>query len=478
MRVVLSVASEVAPLIKTGGLADVTGALPGAMAPEGWRMITLLPGYPAVMKQLRKPRRVRRERYCFGGPANVLGDTVAGMEVLVLDAPHLYDRPGSIYLGPDGQDWPDNPERFAALSWVGARLAAMGFEDLEPEVLHVHDWQAALAPLYLQEMGAEEGIGTLLTVHNIAFHGWAPPSKLRAMRLPRSLFNHELLEYHGRVNALKAGLVSANKISTVSPTYARELLTPEFGMGLDGVMRTRAADLCGILNGIDETVWNPETDSAIKPFKTPKGKAANRNALIKAFKLDAKATGPLCVVVSRLTAQKGLDLLLEALHVLEERGGQLALLGSGDKWLEEAFQEAAAARPNVGVRIGYDEELAHRLIAGGDAILVPSRFEPCGLTQLYGLRYGAVPVVADTGGLADTVIDANDAALKAGVATGIKFSPVSADGLRFALTRLCDLYEDRKGFAKVQENGMKHPVGWAASAPRYAALYDSLGTRD
>jgi len=477
VKTVLSVASECAPLIKTGGLADVVGALPAAMAPEGWRLLTLVPGYPAVMDKLKNPRRVRRERYCFSAPGNVLYDEVDGLEVLVLEAPHLYERTGSIYLGPDGQDWPDNPERFAALSWVAARLATMGFDKEEIQVLHAHDWQGALAPLYLQEMGGDEGVGTLLTVHNIAFHGWAPPSRLRALRLPRSLYTHELLEYHGRVNALKAGLLSADKISTVSPTYARELLTPEFGMGLDGVLRTREADLVGILNGIDEAGWNPAKDPAITPFSAPSGKAANKKALLEEFGLDA-GDGPVFVVVSRLTGQKGLDLLLDCLHVLQERDARLILLGSGEGWLEDAWQAAAADMPEVSVKIGYDEALSHRIIAGGDMILVPSRFEPCGLTQLYGLRYGTVPIVARTGGLADTVIHANDAARSAGVATGFQFAPVTSDTLRYALNSACDLYSDQNSFTQVQENAMAQPVGWEISAPRYAALYDSLRNDD
>ncbi|MHC0054493.1 glycogen synthase GlgA [Actibacterium sp. D379-3] len=476
MKTALSVASEVAPLIKTGGLADVVGALPAALAPEGWRLVTLVPGYPAVMEQLNNPRRIRAERSCFGGKAQVLADTVAGLDLLVLDAPHLYNRSGSIYLGPDGRDWPDNPERFAALSWVAARLAALGIEGERPQVLHAHDWQGGLAPLYLRQVRLGKSVGSLLTVHNIAFHGMAPRDRLRALKLPKKLYHHECLEYHGTINALKAGLVMADKISTVSPTYARELLTPDFGMGLDGVLRARAADLTGILNGIDEAVWNPATDPDIVPLTTPKGKARNKAALLKEFGLS-DGQGPLCVVVSRLTGQKGLDMLLDALHVLEERDARLVLLGSGEPWLEAAWKDVAAAQPGVAVRIGYDEALSHRIIAGGDAILVPSRFEPCGLTQLYGLRYGTVPLVADTGGLADTVIDANDAALKMGVATGLKFAPVTTDALRHALHRLCDLYGQPGAFAQTRRNAMQQPVGWAASAPRYAALYDSLGTR-
>ncbi len=476
MKTVLSVASEVSPLVKTGGLADVTGALPGAMRAEGWRLVTLLPGYPSVMKALKSSRVVRTERACFGGRARVLAGRAAGLELLVLDAPHLFDRAGAIYLGPDGKDWPDNAERFAALSWVAARLAAAGVEDVKPRVLHAHDWQGALAPVYLKAMKGGAGIGTLLTIHNIAFHGLAPASKLAALKLPEAGFTPDGFEYWGKISALKGGLVASDCISTVSPTYARELMTPEFGMGLDGVLRQRVGDLTGILNGIDEELWNPAADPEIAPYKSPAGKAKNRRALLHEFGL-ADGPGPLCVVISRLTEQKGLDLLLNALDVLAARSGRLALLGSGDAGLEAAWRDAAARLPGVAVRIGYDEALAHRMIGGADAILLPSRFEPCGLTQLYGLRYGTVPVVADTGGLADTVIDANAAALAMGVATGVKFSPVALDPLRFALSRLCNLHGDRKTFTTLQRNAMKQPVGWAASAPQYAALYDRIGGR-
>ncbi|TCD16268.1 glycogen synthase GlgA [Oricola cellulosilytica] len=475
MRKVLSVASECAPLVKTGGLADVAGALPSALAAEGWHMRTLLPGYPAVMKALKRVTEVWHDADLMGGPARVLAGKTRGLDMLVLDAPHLFDRPGSIYLGPDGLDWPDNPERFAALSRVAAEIAVDGAAGWKPEVLHLHDWQAALVPVYLRALGATGEVATLLTVHNIAFHGLAPAEKLEALNLPEWGFTHEGFEYYGKINALKAGLVYADMLSTVSPTYARELMRPQFGMGLDGVLRARAADLVGILNGIDETVWNPETDKEIAGYRTPKRKAANTLALAEEFDLPP-GDGPLAVVVSRLTEQKGLDLLLEALPAYCGRGGRLALLGSGDKALETAWLEAARDYPNVGVRIGYDEALSHRMIGGGDAIVIPSRFEPCGLTQLYGLRYGTVPVVALTGGLADTVINANDAALSAGVATGIQFYPVTAQELTGAMTRLCDLFAQRKVWSRMQRKAMKQHVGWGASAPRYAALYEKIGS--
>ncbi|MDO5706455.1 MAG: glycogen synthase GlgA, partial [Paracoccus sp. (in: a-proteobacteria)] len=401
---VLSVASECAPLVKTGGLADVVGALPGALKAEGVQMRTLIPGYPAVLDAVNGAVQVAAFGTLFGGGGRVLSGRAAGLDLLVLDAPHLFAREGNPYLGPDGRDWWDNPERFAALSWVAAQIARNGIGDeWRPQVLHGHDWQAGLMVEYLHGLGRGY-TRTVMTVHNIAFTGPADAGRIPALGLDPARFHSGAYEFFGHVSALKAGLMGADRITTVSPRYAQELMTPEFGMGLDGVIRHRRADLTGILNGIDTDVWNPATDSLIAPYTDAAGKAANRSALQDELGLPP-ADGPLCVVVSRMTHQKGLDLLLDALPALREQGGQLALLGSGEPWLQDAFR-AAADDPNIAVRIGYDEALSHRMMAGGDAILIPSRFEPCGLTQLYGLRYGTIPLVALTGGLADTVIHA------------------------------------------------------------------------
>ena len=472
---VLSVASEAAPLVKTGGLADVAGALPGALRAHGVGMRTLLPGYPAVMAALEAPRICAEVPSCFGGPARVLRARGGGLDLLVLDAPHLFTRGAGIYLGETGADWPDNPERFAALSWVAAEIAGGLIPDWRPALVHAHDWQGGLAPYYLARSTAAGKVASVLTIHNIAFQGLAPASRLGSLRLDPADFTPEGLEYWGQISALKAGLIWADRLTTVSPNYAEELLSPAFGMGLDGVLRARRGQLSGILNGIDTQVWDPETDPLITPYKAAKGKAANKAALRAEFGLP-EAEGPLCIVISRLTAQKGLDLLIEALPALLERGGQLALLGSGDPGLEQAFL-AAAAHPQVGVRIGYDEALSHRMLAGGDAILVPSRFEPCGLTQLYGLRYGTLPVVALTGGLADTVIPASPATLAGKVvATGVQFSPVTAAALGAALGRVCALYAQPKLWRAMMRNAMAHPVGWDHSAAAYAQLYrDILG---
>lgn len=472
MRQALSVASECVPLVKTGGLADVVGALPVALAGAGWALRTLVPGYPAVMEAASGGKEVWATGDLMGSKARVIAKKINGMDMLVLDAPGHFDRVGSIYLGAKGEDYPDNPERFAALAWAAAALASEGIGKWTPEVVHLHDWQAALTPWYMRQMGAKAG--TLLTIHNVAFHGLAPASRLNALRLPPEGFSSDGFEFWGQINMLKAGIVAADKISTVSPTYARELTTPEFGMGLDGVLATRQDDLTGILNGIDTAAWDPTTDPALTTtFKTPKGKARAKARLEKEFGLPP-SVGPLCIVVSRLTPQKGLDMLLEALPALLDRGGRLALLGTGDRALENAWLKAAAEHPHVSVQIGYDEDLSHRMFAGADAVLVPSRFEPCGLTQMFGLRYGAVPVVAMTGGLADTVIPANAAAMKEGVATGLQVFPITTDALAHGLLQLCDLFQNSKEWTRLQRNAMKHPVCWEASAQSYAALYDEI----
>lgn len=471
MRHVLSVTSECAPLIKTGGLADVAGALPAALQGQGWEMRTLLPGYPDVLAQIKKTKPIFGMPDLFGGPGKVVSATAHGLKLFILIAPHLYEREGAPYNDANGKDWPDNPQRFAALSLAAARIAAEGAKGWTPQIVHSHDWQAGLAPYYMRRDAVD--VPSVMTIHNIAFHGIAPGTLLEPLGLDRRDFNENGFEYWGQISALKAGLNFATKLTTVSPSYARELMTSEFGMGLDGVLRLRADDLSGILNGIDDVAWDPVNDPHIARYKTAKGKARAKKALRKEFGLG-EADGPLCVVVSRLSDQKGLDVLLEALPALVDRGGQLALLGSGDKVLERRFRAAAEAHPAVSVHIGYDEALSHRMIAGADAILVPSRFEPCGLTQLYGLRYGTIPIVAYTGGLIDTVISATPMALRMGVATGLQFHPTTSDALARALMRAVELYRQPEIWAMMQRNAMRQPVGWETSAAEYAALYEQL----
>jgi starch synthase len=474
---VLSVASEIYPLIKTGGLADVVGALPGALAGEGVEVRTLLPGYPAVLEALRERTMLARRENWFGGPARLLAGRAAGLDLLVLEARHLYARPGNPYSQPDGSDWPDNAQRFAALARMGAEIASGAASGFQPDIAHAHDWQAALLPAYLH-YGPPARPPCVQTVHNLAFQGQFPRALLAPLGFPPEAWSVDGVEYYGTLGFLKAGLQFADRITTVSPTYAAEIRTSEQGMGLDGLLRARAGALTGILNGIDTTVWDPANDPHLAaPFdaRRLKARAKNKAALQQRLGLALDPGALLFGVISRLSWQKGLDLLLASLPTLTGLGGQLALLGSGEGAMEAGFAAAAAAQPErIGCVFAYDEALAHLIQAGADAILVPSRFEPCGLTQLCALRYGAVPVVARVGGLADTVIDANPMALSAGTATGIQFSPVTGEALDAAIGRTVALWRQPALWAALQKNGLRTDVSWTRPAAAYADLYRDL----
>lgn len=472
---VLSVASESVPLIKTGGLADVVGALPKALRPEGIDMRVMIPAYPGILEMLGEVQEVWADPNLYGAHARLMKGEIDGFTVLALDAPHLFHRDGGPYADQHGDYW-DNPERFAALSWIAATVARAGMGDgWKPDILHAHDWQAALAPAYLRYHG-DGGVKSVLTIHNIAFQGITGGDRLDSLRLPWHAWHPDHAEYHGNLSMLKAGLTTTDAITTVSPTYAQELMRPEFGMGLEGVIAARAHDLHGILNGVEPGTWAPETDPAIRPYSatTLKKKAENRAALAEEFGLEP-GPGPLAIVVSRLTWQKGIDLLVDALPEFVADGGSLALLGSGEPHLVQEIEQAASRWPSrVGVKIGYDEALSHRMFGGGDAVIVPSRFEPCGLTQMYGLKYGTIPVVAATGGLNDTVIGATPASLSANAATGVSFHPTDTIALQGALRQLTDLYGDKKEWARMVKRAMKAKVGWEGPAKAYADLYGSL----
>lgn len=474
---VLCVASEIYPLLKTGGLGDVVGALPAALAGEGVTVRSLVPGYPVVVEKLRGAQTVHAFAALQGGPARLLAAQVGGLDLYVLDAPHLFARSGNPYVGPGGADWPDNALRFAALGDVAAQLGRGLDRTFLPQVVHAHDWQAGLAPAYLHYGGAPRP-GTVMTVHNLAFQGQFPRERLAALGLPARAWSVEGVEYYGTISFLKAGLMLADRITTVSPTYATEVRTPGLGMGFDGVLRQRAGVLSGILNGIDEAAWNPATDPHLVArfdAKHVARRAPNKAALQGRFGLALDPQALLFAVVSRLTWQKGMDVLLAALPRIAAVGGQLALLGTGDKALETAFSAAAKAQPGrVAAVIGYEEALAHLVQAGADALLVPSRFEPCGLTQLCAMRYGCVPVVARVGGLADTVIDANEMALAADAGTGIQFGPVAVEALQLAIDRTAALWRDRAAWRGLQRRAMAADVSWRRPAKHYAALYREL----
>ncbi len=476
---VLSAASEAYPLVKTGGLADVVGALPPALAAHGIDMRIFLPGYRQVMAKLRKPKKLKE----FVGPAGTRGTVVEAIhddrKVLVLDAPALFDRDGGPYSDAGGSDHADNWLRFAFFSRVAADIAQGALPGFVPDVIQVHDWQAALAPAYLRYSG-KAAPPSVITIHNLAFQGRFASAIFGELGLPPEAYSVEGVEYFGGVGFLKAGMQAASAVTTVSPTYAQEIRTAEFGMGLEGLVNSRAGVLHGIVNGIDTEVWNPQADTAIaKPFSARNlaARAASRKAVEERMGLDQDDALLLCVI-SRLTWQKGMDVLTDSVDAIAAMGAKLAVLGAGDKALEGALLAASARhRGRIAITIGYDEALSHLLQAGSDAILIPSRFEPCGLTQLIALRYGCVPVVTRTGGLADTVIDANAAAEAAGVATGFVFSPLTRDALAQAIGRAVTAHSRPEIWRVMQRQGMKADVSWSASAARYAELFRGLSAR-
>jgi len=478
---VLHVAAEVFPLVKTGGLADVAGALPQALIAAGADTRLLLPGLPAILDAIVGPKTVLDIGPLFGAGrvALRLGRLPSSdVPVYVVDAPYLYRREGGPYLAPSGSEWDDNLQRFALLGWVGAHLAAGELDTgWTPRVLHAHDWHAAMACAY---MAAHPGTtaASVFTVHNLAFQGLFASEDFAQLRLPSRFMQSHGLEFHGQLSFMKAGLKYARRITTVSPTYASEIATHEFGCGLDGVIRGRGSDVSGILNGVDPAVWNPADDASLAHHYSARslaGKARCKATLQAESGLAVRPGAPLFGVVSRLTAQKGLDLVLPALPALLRGGGQLVLQGTGDAALEAAFRAAALAHPGqVAVHIGYDEAMAHRLIAGADVIMVPSRFEPCGLTQLYGLRYGTLPLVRRVGGLADTVVDATEASLRDGRATGFAFGAASPASLEGAMQRALDTFAKPAAWQRMMRTAMAQDFSWKEAAARYMALYAGL----
>lgn len=473
---VLQVCAEIFPLLKTGGLADVAGALPAALAAAGVDARVLLPGFEAILAGLHEPvtvaelpphGRVPGARLLFGTlPA-------CGCQAYVVDAPSLYRRDGGPYADARQHPFADNHLRFARLGWAAAELARGIDPAWRAELVHAHDWHAALAPACIKALGAPTA--SVYTVHNLAYQGNFDARLFPDLGLPLTYFQPEGLECYGQLNFMKAGLYFADRLTTVSPTYAREIQQPEQGQGLDGLLRARAGVLYGILNGVDAAVWQPARDPLIESTYDADemaGKARCKAALQARLGLAGDARGPLFVVVSRLTEQKGLHLVQEALPALVERGGQFALLGSGDAGMEAAFTALAQAHPRaVAVRIGYDEPFAHQLVAGGDVIMVPSRFEPCGLTQLYGLAYGCLPLVRRVGGLADTVTDASLEALDEGRATGFVFDEFSSAGLDAAIRRAFALYRRAGDWRAVQRSAMAQRHDWAVAARAYVQVY-------
>lgn len=517
---ILHVAAEAHPLIKTGGLADVSSALPAEQRALGADAMLLLPGYPAVLAGLAAAGPLVPVGIPIGpvfgaarvsllkGHLPVTSQGAVPLPVIAIDAPWLFARQGNPYIDGNGHLWADNHLRFGLLGWVAARIASGELlPEWVPDTVHAHDWHAALAPVYL---GLHPVLKTrsVFTIHNLAFQGRFSMATAAELGLPPSLLTPSGLEFHGDLSFMKGGLIAADRITTVSPTYAHEITLPEFGHGLDGLVRSRVDRLSGILNGVDTAQWDPSHDNALlAPYvhygpDAMAGKAANRHALLAEFGLDdagltnagePSGADPVDVeagnrsgtprslvlaVVSRLSEQKGLDLLLAAMPAILARGMKLVLLGSGDAPLEHGFRALAGAHPRqVAVSTAFDEALAHRIFSGADAIVVPSRFEPCGLTQMYGLRYGTVPIVRRVGGLADTVTDERDVAQRPDVsqqATGFMFDAASPDALIDAVMRAADAFTDVARWNQLMAAGMRRNVSWRAPAKDYLSLYESI----
>ncbi|HEY9028151.1 MAG TPA: glycogen synthase GlgA [Burkholderiaceae bacterium] len=475
---VLHVAAEAFPLVKTGGLADVAAALPAALRRAGADARLLLPGYPAVLEGLEALAPVCEIGPAFGAVrVRLLAGRMpgSGVPVYVVDSPWLFRRGAGPYQDASGRDWADNLQRFALLGWAGARL---GFGELDPgweaDVVHAHDWHAGLACAYARAHPAMRA-ATVYTVHNLAFAGRFALAEFPQLGLPAAFARPDGIEFFGELSFMKAGLQLADRVTTVSPSYAREIATPAFGCGFDGVVRSRGAQVSGIVNGIDTALWDPAADEAIAcryDAGSLEGKAACKRALQQALGLAQDAHAPLLGVVSRLTDQKGFDLLLGALPALLEAGAQLVVQGSGDPAIEQALVAAARAQPRrIAVRIVYDEAQAHRIIAGADALLVPSRFEPCGLTQMYALRYGTLPIVRRVGGLADTVRDAGDAREPTAGSTGWLFDEASPQALADAIRRAIARWHDGAAWRALVAAAMAEDWSWQRPAHAYLQTY-------
>jgi starch synthase len=474
---ILFASSEVYPLIKTGGLADVAAHLPMALHKLGLNIRIILPGYPAVLQQTQNHKKIRTLQL-GDDKVEVLETQLPQSEIKVwiVRCARLYERDGGPYQDIHGRDWPDNAQRFFVFCKTVAALALKAVNRWRPDIVHCNDWQTGMIPLLLrQEAGAPP---TLFTVHNLAYQGVFPYSTFLELGLPAQYWHYQSVEFYGQLSFMKGGLVYADYINTVSSRYAEEIKTPQFGCGMDGLLQQRAAHLRGILNGMDTVEWNPQQDTHLaKPYDRLNltGKHANKAALQKLFGLPADPQALLCGVVSRLTHQKGIDLIVEALPGLLRLPVQIVILGAGDKNIETALQDATRNYPGrIAIRIAYNEPWAHLVIAGSDAFLMPSRFEPCGLTQLYSLRYGTVPIVTAVGGLADTVIHASPENLQNQSATGIWLKAANHAGLTHAVQYAVDLYRKPAVWRQLQAAGMQQDYSWQKSAQEYATLYSSL----
>lgn len=493
MRVLFATA-EAYPLAKTGGLADVSRALPLALRKLGLDVRLLMPGYPRAYVRIENPRIVARIAPALGIDDASLIEGIfpeTDLPVYLIDSPSLFRRSGGIYQDEAGKDWPDNALRFAFLAHVGAEIAlgrvGVG-QGWTPDIVHANDWHAGLLPLYLS-LHSGERPSTVFTTHNMAFQGNFPANWLEKLSIPSTCFQAAGVEFYNQISFLKAGLRYADRVTTVSPTYAKEILTTEFGCGMEGVLRHRREDFIGILNGIDDKLWDPACDPMLPHtfhVSDISGKRACKAALQQELGLPVSPETPLIGFVSRITHQKMADVILETLPWLCAQDVQFVSIGEGDHAMEAGFDQARELyNGKAAVIVGYDEPIAHRLQAAADILLAPARFEPCGLTQLYALKYGTLPIVRRTGGLADTVVDATATSIADRSATGFTFDNATPEDLISALVRALTLYREPLIWRRLQLQAMAQDFSWDASAAQYAALYSAasgvpvdLGTKD
>ena len=466
---VLFATPECAPLVKTGGLGDVSAALPAALRAIGIDARILLPGFPPVLGATAGAREIASFTSCGFGVRLLEAGLASGVPLIVLDAPPLFSRSGGPYQDANGEDWRDNAVRFGVLSRVTAMLGSDASPiEWRPDVVHCNDWPTALAPVYLRH-GRGKRAATLITIHNLAFQGIFPYADLDRLELPEASRGIEGVEFYGQASFLKGALVCSDAINTVSPTYAREIQTEELGFGLGGVLRQRSRDLYGVLNGVDTALWDPRNDPWIAAHYGPEtleAKSANKRAFKERLALRAGDDVPLLATVGRLTHQKGIDVIVEAIPEIAKMPAQLAVIGTGDRALAQSLHAARAHHPDsVALFIGFDEGLAHLLEAGADMFLMPSRFEPCGMNQMYSQRYGTPPVAHATGGLVDTIADGE---------TGFLMRELNARSLVKTVQRAVSTYRDAKAWTAMQRNGMARDFGWGPAAKAYADIYAKI----
>ena len=477
---ILFASSEAHPLIKTGGLADVAGSLPRAIRNLRHDIRVVIPAYQSVLKQTEKFTLVTHlELEGVKQPVRILAGRLPGSAVTLylVDSPEHFDRPGNPYTMKQGSEWPDNAERFTTFCRAIEALAldSAGL-DWQPDIVHCNDWQTALVPPLLERHDSRPA--TVFTIHNLAYQGLFDWRVFKTLELPADFWGTEAMEFHNQFSFIKGGLVFADWITTVSPTYAQEIQTSEYGFGLEGLISHRGDKLTGIVNGVDYSVWNPARDPHIPVQYNARSlphKLENKQTLQKHFALPVDDTTPVFAVISRLVEQKGIDLVLDIVPELVKQQAQLVVLGSGDATLEAAISDAVTAYPkHVAAHIGYDEALSHHIEAGADIFLMPSRFEPCGLNQIYSQRYGTVPIVRHTGGLADTVTDTTDETLEANTATGFSFNKATYTALNAAVTRALGYYRQPAIWQQLVCTGMKQDFSWKRSAQLYLELFQTV----